>query len=133
MASRRVVRVSGIDAVLAAARARIGARLGPDGLDQAMSEGALVVDIRPVGLRARDGELAGAVVIDRNQLEWRLDPTCPHRLPDMSDPARRVIIVCDEGYASSLAAASLRDVGLTNVTDLEGGFQACRRPSSSID
>jgi rhodanese-related sulfurtransferase len=59
-------------------------------------------------------------------LEWRLDPTSPHRLPDMDRADRRVIVVCDEGYASSLAAAALLDLGLTNVTDLEGGYQAWR-------
>jgi rhodanese-related sulfurtransferase len=63
-------------------------------------------------------------VIERNVLEWRLDPTCPHRLAGMDDPDRRVILVCDEGYASSLAAAGLRDLGLSNVTDLAGGYQA---------
>lgn len=88
--------------------------------------GALVVDIRPVGLRGRDGPLEGAVVVERNVLEWRLDPTSAHRLPEMDDPTRRVIIVCDEGYASSLAAAALTELGLTDVTDLEGGYQAWR-------
>ncbi len=65
-------------------------------------------------------------MVDRNVLEWRLDATCPDRLQAMDDPDRWVVIVCNEGYASSLAAAMLRDVGLTNVTDLEGGFQALR-------
>jgi rhodanese-related sulfurtransferase len=65
-------------------------------------------------------------VIDRNVLEWRLDPTSDHRLDAANDPARRIVIVCDEGYASSFAAAALADLGLTNVTDLSGGFQAVR-------
>jgi rhodanese-related sulfurtransferase len=86
----------------------------------------MVIDIRPAELRARDGELEGALVIERNVLEWRLDPTCRHRLPGMDDPDRRIILVCNEGYASSLAAAALRDIGLTNVTDLAGGYQAWR-------
>jgi rhodanese-related sulfurtransferase len=86
----------------------------------------MVIDIRPAELRARDGELEGAVVIERNVLEWRLDPTCRHRLPGMDDPDRRIVIVCNEGYASSLAAAALRDIGLTNATDLAGGYQAWR-------
>lgn len=83
-----------------------------------------MVDIRPTELRRRDGELPGAVVVERNVLEWRLDPSGPDRLADMGDPGRRVVLVCDEGYASSLAAAALVDLGLTNVTDLEGGYQA---------
>jgi rhodanese-related sulfurtransferase len=98
-----------------------------------MAGGAMVVDIRPGELRARDGDLDGAVVIGRNVLEWRLDPTCRHRLPGMDDPARRIVIVCDEGYASSLAAAALKDLGLTNVTDLAGGYQAWRSLSSKED
>ena len=116
----------GINEVLAAARERIAPRLAADQLDAAVAAGALVVDTRPASLRERDGALAGAVVIERNVLEWRLDPTCPHRLEQMDDPHRRVVIVCDEGYASSLAAAGLLDLGLTDVTDLEGGYQAWR-------
>jgi rhodanese-related sulfurtransferase len=115
-----------VDRALAAARLRIGPRVGVEDLRAALTDGALVVDTRPFELRRRDGEMPGAVVIERNVLEWRLDPTCPHRLEGMDDPARRVILVCDEGYASSLAAAALRDLGLTNVTDLAGGYQAWR-------
>jgi len=95
-----------------------------------MAAGALVVDIRPVGQRERDGALPGAVVVDRNVLEWRLDPTCPHRSPGMDDPGRRVVVVCNEGYSSSLAARTLRDLGLSRATDLEGGFQAWLRLSA---
>jgi rhodanese-related sulfurtransferase len=112
---------------LVKARQRIGSRVDPSALDGRLAEGALVVDIRPVELRTRDGEIDGAVVVDRNVLEWRLDPTSPHRLPGFDDETRPVIIVCDEGYASSLAAAGLMELGLTNVTDLEGGFQAWRQ------
>ncbi len=115
-----------VDRMLAAARTRIGPRARPEDLDTVLSTGGLVVDIRPEGLRQSDGSLPGAVVIDRNVLEWRLDPSCPYRLPGMDNPGRSVVIVCDEGYASSLAAAALRDLGLTNVTDLEGGYQAWR-------
>jgi rhodanese-related sulfurtransferase len=82
------------------------------------------VDIRPVEQRQRDGELPGALVVDRNVLEWRLDPTCPYRLPVADDPARRVVLVCNEGYSSSLAAHTLQLLGLTRATDLVGGFQA---------
>jgi rhodanese-related sulfurtransferase len=116
--------MSAVDQVLAIARARIAPRTRPQDLAAAFAAGALVVDTRASEFRERDGELPGALVVDRNVLEWRLDPSCPHRLPGMQDPARRVIVVCNEGYASSLAAASLLDLGLTNVTDLEGGYQA---------
>jgi rhodanese-related sulfurtransferase len=115
-----------IDQVLARARQRLGHRATVEELDDLVAAGALVVDIRPSELRDRDGRLPGAVVVDRNQLEWRLDPTSGHSLPEMTDSDRTVVLVCDEGYASSLAAASLRDVGLANATDLDGGFQAWR-------
>ena len=89
-----------------------------------MESGALIVDIRPVAQRERDGDLPGALVIDRNVLEWRLDPTSPDRLPGTDDPDRQIVLVCNEGYASSLAAATLQQLGLRNATDLDGGFQA---------
>jgi rhodanese-related sulfurtransferase len=118
-----------IDRAVAAARARIEPRVRPGELHAALAAGALVVDIRPAEQRDRDGTLPGAVVVDRNVLEWRLDPTCPHRLAVMDDPGRRVIIVCNEGYASSLAAATLAELGLRNVTDLDGGYQEWKRLS----
>lgn len=91
-----------------------------------LAGGALIVDIRPVDNRAAEGELPGALVIDRNVLEWRLDPSSPHHLPsvDASFSVRPVVVVCHEGYASSFAAASLQGVGLAGATDLEGGFAA---------
>lgn len=89
-------------------------------------DGALLVDIRPVGLRAADGEIPGALVIDRNVLEWRLTPTSDHRIPEV-EADTTVIIMCDEGYASSLAAATLQELGLPSATDLIGGFQAWKR------
>ena len=122
---------SAIDKAVALARERIGPRVDASTLAGETAAGALVVDIRPEELRRRDGLLEGSVLIDRNVLEWRLDPTSAHRLPQMDDPARRVIIVCNEGYASSLAAASLADLGLTNVTDLAGGYQAWLESESS--
>jgi rhodanese-related sulfurtransferase len=112
-----------IDRLLAEARARIEPRATP--ADLLVAE--LVVDIRPVELRTRDGALPGAVVIDRNVLEWRLDPTSEHRIPQVTSTGLRIVLVCDEGYASSLAADSLRSLGLANVTDLDGGFQAWRQ------
>jgi rhodanese-related sulfurtransferase len=112
-----------VDRLLEAARRRLD-RVRPADLAAERAAGALVVDTRPLEQRQRDGELPGAVVIDRNVLEWRLDPTSPHRLRGLSVDGRRIIIVCNEGYSSSLAAASLQDLGLTGATDLIGGFQA---------
>jgi rhodanese-related sulfurtransferase len=104
---------------------RIGLeRVDPSDLGREMAAGGLVVDIRPVDQRNRDGDLPGAVIIDRNVLEWRLDPSSPHRLPIADDPARRIVVVCNEGYSSSLAAHTLQRLGLTRATDLIGGFQA---------
>jgi rhodanese-related sulfurtransferase len=99
-------------------------RVGVDDLAGEMAAGALVVDTRPFEQRSRDGELPGAVVVDRNVLEWRLDPTSPHRLPEVTDAQQRVILVCHEGYSSSLAADTLRQLGLNRATDLIGGFVA---------
>ncbi|MGO4120712.1 rhodanese-like domain-containing protein [Arthrobacter sp. YAF16] len=99
-------------------------RVHASDLEREMAAGALVVDTRPVDQRDRDGDLPGAVVIDRNVLEWRLDPSSPHRLPIADNPARRIVVVCNEGYSSSLAAHTLRRLGLTRATDLIGGFQA---------
>lgn len=112
----------GIDEILAAARAQLD-RVAAEDLAAEVAAGALVVDTRPLEQRDRDGALPGAVVIDRNVLEWRLDPACPNRIPEASYE-RRVIIVCNEGFSSSLAAATLRDIGVTRATDLKGGFQA---------
>ena len=113
-----------LDDLLAEARARLDARPGPAEVAAAQAAGALLVDIRPVAQRRRDGEIPGALVVERNELEWRLAPTSPHRLADAGDPGRVVVVVCDEGYASSLAAATLRELGLPRATDLDGGFQA---------
>jgi len=119
-----------IDDVLAEARKRLD-RVRPHDLAAAIDAGALVVDTRSEAQRRRDGELPGAVVVERNVLEWRLDPASPHRLEDAGDYRRRIVVVCDEGYASSLAAASLQDLGLVNATDLEGGYQAWRAQTGS--
>jgi len=113
-----------IDRLLAECRRDLE-RVPADRLAEEMERGALVVDTRPAFQRDRDGDLPGAVVVDRNVLEWRLDPTSPFRLPGV-DPGRRVIVVCDQGYSSSLAAHTLRRLGLHDATDLEGGFQAWR-------
>ncbi|GAA1150119.1 rhodanese-like domain-containing protein [Nocardioides aquiterrae] len=99
-------------------------RVAPEDLAAEQAAGALVVDIRPVEQRRRDGELPGAVVVDRNVLEWRLDPTSPDRLAVSNDAGRRIVLVCHEGYSSSLAAHTLQQLGLPRATDLVGGFQA---------
>lgn len=95
-----------------------------DGLAEEQAAGALVVDIRPFEQRSCDGEIEGAVVIDRNVLEWRLDPASEHRIEVADSYDRRIILVCNEGYQSSLAAATLQDLGLHRAADLVGGFQA---------
>ena len=115
-----------LDQLLADARAKLPERVRADQLAGVMAAGALVVDTRSEAQRRRDGELPGAVVVERNVLEWRLDPLSPHRLAEAGDPERQIVVVCDEGYASSLAAATLQDLGLRNATDLDGGYQAWR-------
>jgi rhodanese-related sulfurtransferase len=119
-----------IDGLLDEARAKLPGRVGPDELDGVIAGGGLVVDTRSEAQRRRDGELPGAVVVERNVLEWRLDPSSPHRLADVSGHEQVVVVVCDEGYASSLAAATLQDLGLVNATDLDGGYQAWLRSSA---
>jgi rhodanese-related sulfurtransferase len=115
---------SRIDERLAGARAALD-RVHPDGLDREVADGALVVDLRPEGDRRGEGELPGAIVIERIHLEWRLDPTSDAAIPGASAD-RRVVLVCNEGYASSLAAADLRTLGVDQVTDLVGGYRAWR-------
>lgn len=102
-------------------------RVDPGDLTAEMHAGALVVDIRPDDVRVSEGEMPGALVVDRNVLEWRLDPTCDDRLPEADDPDRRVILFCNDGYASTLAADTLRRVGLSRATDLVGGYRAWRQ------
>ena len=88
-----------------------------------VSNGAVLVDIRPAAQGQAEGEIPGAILIERNVLEWRLDPRSDHRLP-IASYSLRVIVVCSEGYTSSLAAASLLDLGIAGATDLDGGFRA---------
>jgi rhodanese-related sulfurtransferase len=116
-----------IDRLLDAVRVAIEPRARPGDLAGVLDRGGLVVDIRPVDLRERDGLIPGALVVGRNVLEWRLDPTSPHRLAEVTGRDQEIVLVCDEGYASSLAAATLRQLGLGRATDLDGGFQAWRR------
>lgn len=112
---------SAVAAQLAGLRS-LYARVRPEHLLEEMQRGALVIDTRPVAQRTRDGELPGAIVVERNVLEWRLDPTCPHRLPQVTRDSR-VVVVCDEGFSSTLAAASLQSLGLVGATDLVDGYQ----------
>jgi rhodanese-related sulfurtransferase len=114
-----------IEQMLANARARLR-RLAPHQAAAAVADGALLVDIRPDWQRSAEGSIPGAMLIERNHLEWRLDPTSDARIPQAVDHDVAVVIFCSEGYTSSLAAASLQDLGLHRATDLVGGFQAWR-------
>ena len=115
---------SHIDRLLEQARKDLD-RVEPADLADEVAAGALVVDLRPAANRAAEGELPGALVIERIHLEWRLDPTSDHRIPE-AGADRRVILVCNEGYSSSLAAATLRELGVHRATDLVGGYRAWR-------
>jgi len=107
------------------AEARQGlSRLSPQEAAAEVAAGALLVDTRTQRQRAAQGELPGAVVVDRTVLEWRLDPTSPDRIPEAGDPDLRVVVVCRQGYSSSLAAASLQRLGLHRATDVIGGVEA---------
>jgi rhodanese-related sulfurtransferase len=113
-----------VGAALSVARARLD-RVDPRDLAAESDAGALIVDLRPEADRAAEGELPGAVVVERIHLEWRVDPTSPDRLPEaIAD--RRIVLVCNEGYASSLAAAALLDLGISRATDVVGGYRAWR-------
>ena len=114
-----------VEEMLARSRERL-TRVEPSGMAEELARGAVLVDIRADSQRAADGEVPGAVFIPRNVLEWRCDPASPHRDPHVSDPSRRLIVMCDAGYQSSLAAAALQELGHANATDLAGGFQAWR-------
>ncbi|GAA2925891.1 rhodanese-like domain-containing protein [Streptomyces enissocaesilis] len=116
---------TGIDELLERVREGLD-RIGPQEAYDAAAAGALLVDIRYAALRERDGLIPGALVVERNELEWRLDPQGSHRAPEATGHDLRVVVICNEGYASSLAAASLRQLGLHRATDLVGGFQAWR-------
>ncbi|MFE0514682.1 rhodanese-like domain-containing protein [Streptomyces sp. NPDC058964] len=114
----------GIDELLERVRAGYR-RIEPwEAYDAAQAGEALLVDIRYAALRERDGLIPGALVVERNELEWRLDPHGSHRTPEATSHDLRVVVICNEGYASSLAADSLHRLGLHRATDLVGGFQA---------
>ena len=112
-----------VDAVLAEVRTRIR-RVGPEEASRIHSDGVLLIDTRPGEQRKHEGVIPGALVIDRNVLEWRLDPFGPHRHPDAGPPGRELVVFCQEGYASSFAVEGLVRIGVERVSDLAGGFAA---------
>ncbi len=112
-----------VDDLLAEARSRI-VRVTPHEAAARIAAGAHLVDIRPAAQRAREGEVPGSLIIERNVLEWRFDPASDARLPEATDYDVDVIILCSEGYTSSLAADALRSLGLHRATDVVGGFHA---------
>ncbi len=131
-ASPGIVARTTIDELLACARSCLQ-RLGPAEARRAMQSGATLVDIRADSQITRDGTIAGALVIPRNVLEWRLDPASEHRHPAAPQLGDHVIVLCDDGYQSSLAAASLQQLGFTRATDVDGGYQAWRAAALPID
>ena len=116
---------SRIDAVLDAARSRL-TRMAAEEVPAALARGAVLVDIRPAAQRAAEGEVAAALVVERNVLEWRCDPTSDARLPQAVDDDVEWVVLCSEGYTSSLAAAALQDLGLRRATDVIGGYHALK-------
>ena len=120
------------DTLLATARARLR-RLTARQAAEAQARGALLIDIRTMEQRTQDGEIFGAIPIERTVLEWRLDPTSPSRIAEATDTEVEVVVICAEGYSSSLAAASLHDLGLRNATDVIGGFEAWKSAGLPID
>lgn len=129
---RRSTAPVGIDELLERVRAGF-VRVGPREAFAATADGALLVDIRYAELRERDGLIPGALVVERNELEWRLDPLGSHRAPEAVSHDLEVVVVCNEGYASSLAVASLRQLGLHRTTDVIGGFQAWRAAGLPVE
>ena len=121
-----------IDEMLAAARRRL-LRVDPPAASAAAASGATLVDIRSDSQIAQDGTIPDALVIARNVLEWRLDPASDHRHPQAPGLDEQVIVVCNEGYQSSLVAATLQDLGFSRATDLDGGFQAWRAAGLPVD
>jgi rhodanese-related sulfurtransferase len=115
----------GIEELLRESRRKL-ARLTPQEADRALADGALLIDIRSETQRAEDGTVPGARFIPRNVLEWRLDPSSSSRDPELVRAGALIIVMCNEGYQSSLAAATLQALGLSRATDLAGGFQAWR-------
>jgi rhodanese-related sulfurtransferase len=124
--------MSRIDELLEQARQKL-ARVDPGAARAAMDGGAVLIDIRAESQRERDGVVPGAVFIARNVLEWRCDPDGANRDERVADPGRRLIVMCDAGYQSSLAAATLQELGHADATDLDGGFQAWRAAGLPVE
>ena len=116
---------SRIDALLDAARTRL-TRMPAEEVPAAVARGAVLVDIRPAAQRAAEGEVAAALVVERNVLEWRCDPTSDARLPQATGDDVEWVVLCSEGYTSSLAAAALQEIGLHRATDVVGGYHALK-------
>jgi rhodanese-related sulfurtransferase len=125
----RVATLTTVEELLAEAAAEID-RLTPAEAHEAVQQGDLLIDIRPVEQRRRDGLVPGAAIVDRNVLEWRLDPDGAHRNPDLAHRDRRIVLICNEGYQSVLAAATLRRFGLDSCDVIEGvqGWMAAGLP-----
>jgi rhodanese-related sulfurtransferase len=122
----------GIERLLGEARHKLD-RLTPDQANRALDDRAFLIDIRTETQRATDGTVPGATFIPRNVLEWRLDPSSPSRDPSLAMPDALVVVMCDEGYQSSLAAATLKELGLDRATDVVGGFQAWRAAGLPVE
>jgi len=108
-------------------------RVEPGQAATELAGGALLVDIRPADQRSSGGDIPGAIVINRNVLEWRLAPDSEWRIDAVAGPETRVIVLCNEGYSSSLAAATLKELGLVNATDVIGGFQAWKAAGLPVE
>nr|WP_239124418.1 rhodanese-like domain-containing protein [Rhizocola hellebori] len=121
-----------VQQLLRDARKQLRRRVTPRQAKQAQNQGAYLIDIRPEYQRRADGDIPTAIVVERNHLEWRLDPCSTARIPEAEDHGLCWIILCDQGYSSSLAAASLQAVGLTQATDVIGGFQRWRADGCPI-
>jgi rhodanese-related sulfurtransferase len=124
--------MSTVDELLARARERLE-RVEPAQARAAIADGAVLVDIRAESQRERDGVVPGSVFIARNVLEWRCDPSGSHSDARVADPDRPLIVMCNEGYQSSLAAATLQELGHADATDLDGGFQAWRAAGLPVE
>jgi rhodanese-related sulfurtransferase len=120
------------DSLLENARGRLQ-RITADEAAAELAAGGLLIDIRTSEQRLRDGEIRGARPIDRTILEWRLDPTSPSRIAEATSTDLRVVLICAEGYSSSLAAATLQEMGLPNATDVIGGFEAWKAAGLPIE
>ena len=121
-----------ISDLLEAARRRY-VRVTPQEAASEQAGGALLVDTRTSEQRTRDGAIPGALLIDRTVLEWRLDPTSPSRIPEVANHEVRLIVICAQGFSSSLATASLLDLGLSNATDVIGGFEAWKAAGLPVE